>query len=191
MPSGGEIESGIFRPVFGFLHDAVDVPRVAEMPHAVPPMLTAHVAEHHALRPVEAKNALSNLNTNSAAILREFGGGAGFSGVYNHESGKFLAYPSGNTVLRSGEYPANLVSRYGGHHTANDVLSRTLDVDSRANVGFVAVMKSDGSFGFRWTSRSVNGRNPSFDGVQVPEHLRAPIMDAFTRATGRVARSDA
>jgi hypothetical protein len=190
MANGGEIASGIFRPVLGFLHDAADVPRIAEMPHAVPPNLTAHVAEHHALRPLEARNALSNFKADSAVTVKDFGEGAGFSGVYNHESGKFLAYPSGQTVLRSGEAPANLVDRYGGHHDVNQVLSRTLGVENRANVGFVAVMKGDGSFGFRWTSRSVNGANPSFTGVQVPEHMRAPIMDAFTRATGRAARSD-
>jgi hypothetical protein len=47
----------------------------------------------------------------------------------------------------------------------------------------------DGSFGFRWTSRSVNQYNPSCEGIHVPEHMRGPIMDAFTRATGRSARS--
>jgi hypothetical protein len=69
---------------------------------------------------------------------------------------------SSQSVLRSGEIPANRVDRYGGHDDVNQVLSRTLGVESRTNVGFVAVMKGDGSFGFRWTSRSINGRNPAF-----------------------------
>jgi hypothetical protein len=193
MPSGGEfVESSIFRPALEFLRDAVgDVPRVAEMPHEVPPMLGAgQTAEHHALRPTDARNALSNLKADSAVTARDFGEGSGFSGVYNHDSGKFIAYPSGVTTLRSGEVPVNRVGRYGGHYEVNEALSRTLDVNPDTNVGFVAVMKDDGSFGFRWTSRSVNGYNPSFEGVQVPEHMRGPIMDAFTRATGRAARSD-
>lgn len=151
---------------------------------------TTHVAEHSLLAPTDARNALSNLKGDSAVTVRDFGEGSGFSGIYHHDSGKFLAYPSGDTVLRSGEIPANRVERYGGHYDVNEVLSRTLNVDPTTNVGFAAVMKEDGSFGFRWTSRSVNGFNPSFEGVQVPEHMRGPILDAFTRATGRAARSD-
>jgi hypothetical protein len=196
MASGGrQLGAGFFRPALDFLRAAVrDTPRVAEMPHAVPPVLhagqAAHVVERHGLPPAHAADALSNLKTDSAVTVGRFGEGAGFSGVYNHESGKFLAFPSGDTLLRSGEVPVNRVERYGGHSDVNHVLSETLDVDRDSNVGFVAVMKGDGSFGFRWTSRSVNQYNPSFEGIQVPEHMRGPIMDAFARTTGRSARSD-
>jgi hypothetical protein len=188
LAGGGRLEAGIFRTVVRrFLRRPAVAAHTVEEPALTN---TAHVAEHGLLAPADAKNALSNLKGDSAVTVRDFGQGSGFSGVYNHDTGKFLAYPSGDTVLRSGDTPANRVERYGGHYDVNQVLSRTLDVDPSTNVGFAAVMKDDGSFGFRWTSRSVNGLNPSFEGVQVPEHMRGPIMDAFTRATGRAARSD-
>jgi hypothetical protein len=60
------------------------------------------------------------------------------------------------------------VGRYGGHYDVNHVLSETLGVDRDSNEGFVAVMKGDGSFGFRWTSRSVDHYHPSFQGMPVP-----------------------
>jgi hypothetical protein len=71
--------------------------------------------------------------------------GSGILGC-EHESGKFVAFPSGDTLLRSGEVPVNRVERYAGHFDVNHVLSETLGVDRDSNVGFVAVMKGDGSF---------------------------------------------
>ena len=181
MPSG---DPYVFRAAGRFLREtANNVPRAAEAS-------IARRVPRFVLAPADARHALSNLNTDNAVTLRQFGPGSGFSGVYNHENGTFLAYPSGDTWLRSGAMPENRVARLGGHRVVNRVLARTTGVAPTANVGFVAVMKEDGSFGFRWTSRSVNRYNPSFEGYKVPDHLRGPIMDAFTRSTGRAARSD-
>jgi hypothetical protein len=185
VPSGEPlIEMGVFQPVRQFLREtADDVPRAAEVS-------TVRSTARFSLSPADAENALTNLTDDGAAALGEFGPGSGFSGAYNHETGTFLAYPSGETRLLSGGVPANRVSRYGGHATANRVLAETTGVLPTDNFGFVAVMKEDGTFGFRWNSLSVNGDNPSFRGTQVPEHMRGPIMDAFTRSTGRAASSD-
>jgi hypothetical protein len=185
VPSGEPlIEAGVFQPVRHFLREtAGDVPLAAEAS-------AARNTARFSLAPADARHALSNLTDDSAATLKEFGPGSGFSGAYNHETGTFLAYPSGETRLLSGEVPAHRVGRYGGHGKVNQVLCRTTGVPTQDSFGFVAVMKEDGTFGFRWNSLSVNGDNPSFKGTQVPEHMRGPIMDAFTRATGRAARSD-
>ena len=60
----------------------------------------------------ELGNALSDLGANNAIgrninRLEEFGNGAGFSGVLDVESGRFLAYASGETTLANGAVPVN------------------------------------------------------------------------------------
>ncbi|WP_188189688.1 hypothetical protein [Nonomuraea sp. SYSU D8015] len=133
----------------------------------------------------QARNSLTNLRTDSPARLDDFRPGAGFSGVYDHGSRRFLAYPSGDSRLRSGAAPENAVPRYGGHYDVNEIFTRVTGTRPEGNVGFTAILREDGSIGMHWVSRSVNGANPSFEGVEVPHHLRGPIMDLIRQTTNR------
>ncbi|MCX4095123.1 hypothetical protein [Nocardia sp. alder85J] len=136
-------------------------------------------------------DALTNLSGGSAQRLSRFGPGAGFSGVYNPETGQFLAYPSGNTRYHDGRgFPMNLVARLGGHGEVNDTFTAITGLPARDSVGFVAVIRDDGGMGCRWSSSSVNNQNPSFAGREVPERLRPGIMDGLEQFTGRRVESD-
>ncbi|WP_147287214.1 hypothetical protein [Nocardia otitidiscaviarum] len=143
------------------------------------------------LSPHDVENSLTNLAMFSADRLRAFGPGSGFSGVYHPGTRKMLAYPSGDTTRLDipGE-PTNLVSRYGGHVDVEDKLLQAINRDYGESVGFSAVLREDGSLGCRWTSRSVNGENRSFDGPFVPEDLRPEIMRTLHEITGRKVESD-
>lgn len=194
MAGRDEAANLFFGPVKDFLKPPGDVPGRAAAPELGATAFLAaggRQAEHYALRPEQAENALSNLTSDNAATLLRFGEGARFAAVYNPTTGRFLAYPSGDTLLRDGAVPANRVPRNLGHLEVDNVLSETLDVDPMRNLGFTATMKGDGGFGIGWLSRSVNGRNPSFEGNQVPFMMMDPIISTFSRATGRAARSEA
>ncbi len=133
----------------------------------------------------QARNSLTNLITDSPTRLDDFRPGSGFSGVYDHGSRRFLAYPSGDSTLRSGAVPENAVPRYGGHYDVNSIFTRITGTAPDRSVGFTAILREDGSIGMHWVSRSVNGANPSFQGVEVPEHLRGPIMELIRQTTNR------
>ena len=137
-----------------------------------------------------ARSALSNLPGADPETVNKFKVPCGFSGVYNPASGRFLAYPSGNAQWKTGAIAANTVGRIRGHATVNERFCDTTFDNETDNVGFVAVLTKNGSFSFTWRSRSVNGENPSFEGDLVPEELRQPIVDAFTRAIGPHVRLD-
>ena len=125
-------------------------------------------------------NAITTLGSAGAATLEEVGSESAFSGVYNPESGELLAYPSGNTRLLSGEVPSNLVPRRGGHAVVNAEFSRLTGVAPTANVGFTVFVEEDASLSVDWLSRSVNGPNPSFSGVTVPESMRPDIIEILS-----------
>ena len=58
-------------------------------------------------------------------------------------------------------------------------------LSTTSNVGFTMFLEQDGSLTIDWLSRSVNGPNPSFTGILVPESLRLQIIEDISRATGR------
>jgi hypothetical protein len=148
-------------------------------------------AEHYTLQPEEVENALSNFKSgDNEATLGRFGEGARFAGVYNPANDRFLAYPSGDTLLLDGGVPANRVPRNLGHLRVNNVLSKTLNVDPTRNLGFTATLKGGGSFGMKWLSRSVNELNPTFEGNQVPYLPIDRITTIFAQATGRAVKSE-
>jgi len=140
----------------------------------------------------ELGNALSGLGRNPLGrnlnTLNEFGPGAGFSGVYDVASGKFLAYPSGATRLANGEIPLNVVDQLGGHADVNRVLSQLLGNSSTNRLGFSMTLDNFGNFRMGWNSTQVNVPNPSFPGRTVPETLRQQIIDAIVGQTGRSAQ---
>jgi hypothetical protein len=72
--------------------------------------------------------------------------GSGFSGAYDPKSGKFLAYPSGNTRLKDGSIPENLVDRMGGHKATNEALSGVLGEHTSNRLGFVMIKDKAGNF---------------------------------------------
>jgi RHS repeat-associated protein len=141
----------------------------------------------------ELGNALSGLGRDPLGrnlnTLDEFSPGAGFSGVLDVESGKFLAYPSGSTRLASGGTPLNLVDQFGGHGEVNRVLSEVLGSTSTNRLGFSMTLDDAGSFAVRYNSRTINVANPNFAGRTVPESMRQQILDAISWATGRRAYS--
>jgi hypothetical protein len=145
-------------------------------------------AQDAALASSELTNSFSNLgegfSQDNAAALQEFGPGSAFSGIYSPETGRFLAYPSEGTLLADGTVPENLVPRRGGHMLVNAAFSDLVGMDPTSNVGFTLFREQDGTISIEWLSRSVNGRNPSFDGVVVPESLRPQIIEAIKTATG-------
>jgi hypothetical protein len=140
----------------------------------------------------ELGNALSDLGTNPVVRninrLEEFGPGAGFSGVLDVESGKFLAYASGETKLASGAIPANRVVQFGGHQDVNAALSGVLGKTSTNRLGFSAVLDAEGNFAVRFNS-GINSANPNVLNRTVPESMRQQILDAITKSTGRKAYS--
>ncbi|ONM50609.1 hypothetical protein [Nocardia donostiensis] len=147
--------------------------------------------ENRDIPPATLENSLTNLAPGSNERLSRFGPGNGFSGVYHPESGKILAYPSGDTrYIDSGERPANLLTRFGGHADVNDIFCDLTGFNHRDNVGFVALLRDDGSLGCRWNSASVNGENPSFPGTAVPDEIRPGLMKALQESTGRNVESD-
>ena len=140
----------------------------------------------------ELGNALSGLGRNPLVrnlnTLDEFGSGAGFSGVYDVASGKFLAYPSGATRLANGGTPLNLVEQFGGHSDVNRALSGLLGSSSNKRLGFSMTLDDAGNIGVGWNSRTINLPNPSFPGHTVPEGMRQQVLDAIMQSTGRSAR---
>jgi hypothetical protein len=139
----------------------------------------------------EFGNALSGIGRNAAGrnlnTLDQFGPGAGFSGVYDVASGKFLAYPSGNTVLLNGATPQNLVAQFGGHATVNNALSDLVGYTSTNRIGFSMVMDDAGNFSLGWNS-GVNARNPSIGVRTAPASVRDQVVNSIKQATGRDAR---
>jgi hypothetical protein len=115
--------------------------------------------------------------------------GSGFSGVYDVESRRFLAYPSGETRLINGGMPDNLVSQFGGHADVNNALNELLGSTSNNRLGFSMIMDNSGSFQVKWNSGTINSPNPNFNGRTVPESSRQEILDAIKSATGRNAYS--
>lgn len=121
--------------------------------------------------------------------LEEFGSGAGFSGVFDVETGKWLAYPSGETRPANGGVPLNVVEQFGGHADVNTVLSQILDNTSRNRLGFSMTLDESVSFAVRFNSGTINLANPFVRNRTVPEGMRQQILDAITKATGRKAYS--
>jgi hypothetical protein len=121
--------------------------------------------------------------------LDEFGSGAGFSGVLDVESGKFLAYASGETKLASGAVPNNLVGQFGGHADVNASLSQILGNTSSNRLGFSMTLDDAGNFAVRYNSGMINPANPNVLSRTVPEGMRQQILDAISKATGRKAYS--
>lgn len=143
-------------------------------------------------RKSELGNALTGLGRNplgrNTNTLAEFGAGAGFSGVMDVESGKFLAYASGETKLANGAVPTNRVPQFGGHQDVNAALSGVLGKSSNNRLGFSMVLDAEGNLAVRFNS-GINSANPNVLARTVPEAMRQQILDAITSATGRKAYS--
>lgn len=131
----------------------------------------------------------SNPLTRNLNSLDEFGSGAGFSGVFDPATGKWLAYPSGSTRLANGGRPLNLVEQYGGHGDVDGALSGLLGNSSSNRLGFSMTLDDAGDFVVGWNSRTINSANPNFPGRTVPENMRQQILDAIKELTGRGAYS--
>ncbi len=139
----------------------------------------------------ELGNALSGLGRNPLGrninTLEEFGPGAGFSGVFDVESGKWLAYPSGKTRLLNGATPLNVVDQYGGHGPVDQVLHELLGSTSNNRLGFSMTLDEAGNLKMGWNSRTINAQNPNLSDRTVPENMRQRVLDAISQSTGRKA----
>lgn len=142
--------------------------------------------------PPHLNEALSNLpggSRRSRETLNEFGVGAAFSGVFNPESERFLAYPSSLTPRVDGKWPSRYIPRNGGHDKVNMAFCRLMGNILLRNVAFTIKIRPDGSLACSWLSRSVNGMNRTFRGDKVPRSMREGIMKVLSKATGREVRS--
>ncbi len=139
----------------------------------------------------ETADAISGLGpeavSHNRSAISQYNPGSGFSGVFDPDTGKFLAYPSGETVLTSGDIPANRVRQYGGHRDVNRALSE-VDGLNPNRLGFSMTLDASGEFVVGFNSRQVNLPNPNFEGHTVPGPMRQQILDAIEQATGRKAR---
>jgi hypothetical protein len=145
------------------------------------------------VRRSETKGSFTNLGSKPGVVNKtsfdSYPPKSGFSGAYDPESGKFLAYPSGETRLVDGSVPDNLVSQFGGHKAVNDSLSEVLGKTSNNRLGFVMIKDEAGDFAVKWNSGMINNPNPNFPGRTVPESYRKEILDAISEVTGRKAYS--
>jgi hypothetical protein len=109
--------------------------------------------------------------------------------VYNPESGRFLAYPSGETLMADGTTPMNLVDRYGGHGPVNNAFSQLLGVEPTSNFGFSFTVETDSTISLGFNSRTVNPYNPLGNGTRtVPIEYQQQIINAVQDATGLPVR---
>ncbi len=135
----------------------------------------------------ELAHSLSNLGDdvlarNTTSLLDDFAPGAGFSGVYDPTTGMFLIQPSGNTVLKTGAIPENLVAQRGGHAIVNARFAELAGVDASQTVGFTVFYDAAGELSVAWNSGSVNGLN--YGSYAAPTRFRQLILDAIKEATG-------
>ena len=114
-------------------------------------------------------------------FFKNFQEGSGFSGVFDPETGHFIIRPSGDTLLKDGTVPTDLVSQYGGHGTVNSQLAEQ-GIDTSGTVGFTVFYDSPGQLSVAWNSGSVNGVN--FNSYEAPVEYRQAIMDSLERSTG-------
>ena len=104
------------------------------------------------------------------------------------ESGKFLAYASGETKLANGAVPLNLVEQFAGHQQVNGALSGVLVKTSPNRLGFSMVLDAQGNFAVRFNSL-INSANPNVLARTVQESMRQQILDAISKSTSRKAYS--
>ncbi len=129
-------------------------------------------------------NATGNPQEHNKATLEKYNAGqAGFSGAYDPESGKFLARPSGDTLLKSGDVPSGRVDRYGGHgDVLNDLLQLVTGMHDDKALGFVLLYDNESQMSVRWNSGTINIIN--YRDRAVPGEFRPLILQALKDATG-------
>lgn len=144
--------------------------------------------EHDALRPVARREGppiqLTNFADDGPDLVKKFGAGSSFSGVYDLHSGSFMAIPSGDTVTLAGEIPAGRVELGGGHALVNEMLRQKLGVARTAPVDFNAVMQHDGAIALDWRFPKKSSIVP-FLKEPPPDHVKVQVVAAVTKATGR------
>jgi hypothetical protein len=135
----------------------------------------------------ETQGAVTNLGTHTAAnnsdIISRLAPGEGMSGVFDHQTGRFILRHSTNQI----PLPAGSVARYGGHRVVRNDLSTALGEDltlaaSGRISGFSISRQADGSIGFGWNSGQINPGSHGDRGV--PEALRSEIESAVRAALG-------
>ena len=168
---------------------------MALMSFVVTPILQIKAAKNrgviHAKIESEKIGGFHNFGSKTRAhnkiILDSYPENSGFSGVYDVETGGFVALPSGDTRLLNRVIPASRVSRTQGHKAVDSVLSNALGVGSENRLGFFMKIDASGKFQVSWKSTSINGSNPNFTGRVVPESSRPSILHVIKEATGRNA----
>lgn len=114
----------------------------------------------------------------------ELGGltpGEGISGVFDHETGRFILRHSTEQTPP----PVGSVARYGGHLVVRNDLSTALGEDLTAATsgrisGFSISKRADGNIQFGWNSGQINPGSHGDRGV--PEELRSQIESAVRAA---------
>ena len=109
-------------------------------------------------------------------FFKNFKEGSGFSGVFDPKTSHFLTRPSGNTLLKDGTVPVDLVPQRGGHGIVNRQLAEQ-GIDPSGTVGFTVFYDNPGQLSVAWNSGSVNSRN--WGNYAAPIEFRQSIMDAL------------
>jgi len=115
-----------------------------------------------------------------AQLLDAHGPGQGFTSVFDEATGQLHMMPSRR--FAAGEtIPDGWVNRSGGHGP----VSSALGGDASSHVGFATIIEEGGGLQLTWRSGQLN-QPPSY---LVPGPLRARIVEAVERATGRKVTS--
>jgi hypothetical protein len=139
------------------------------------------------LRRSETQGSVTNLGTQSTAsnvelFNREVTVGGGMSGVFDHQTGRFVLRPSADAA----NLPSGWVSRYGGHADVRADLGAALKQDLTNQPGRISgfsISRTESGITFGWRSNTVN--SPSHGSVEVPESLRSSIETAVRSALGQ------
>jgi hypothetical protein len=110
-----------------------------------------------------------------------------FSGVFDPVKTNWLALPSGNTILASGEKPSSLVERYGGHNDVNEQFGQLSGADTSKTLGFLLFYDSRTDMSISWNCGSINFVN--YQNRAVPEEFRQSIIDTIRASTGLNVKS--
>jgi RHS repeat-associated protein len=151
------------------------------------------------LAPRGERTTLTNVNVPGWATIstitqyREKSGpqdqdGSGFSGVYNSETGEWVALASSGKLL-SGE-EIQLIPRAGGHGIVAAELERRTGISrtNPKNVGFAIIWDGMGKVTIKWDSGTINRTN--YGRRAAPDNVRAAIVRAITAQGLTVTNED-
>ena len=145
----------------------------------------------------ETTNSISNLGddfaSRNSSVLSDFSPTPNptrsnhtiFSGVYDPKTKTFITKPSGNTKLKDGNVPEDLVPPRGGHARVQRVFSQAnRDIDGSKTIGYTIYYKKQGELDIAFFSRGINFRNYRSLRGAAPENLQQEFVKILEETTG-------